>query len=72
MGLKYTYINPSSALAKVNDGIEASDLFRYLQIEELYDYVGKAIKLISNEIQHKRLNSVCLFSPGYRNLQEKR
>jgi hypothetical protein len=64
MGLKYTYINRSSSLAKVNDGIEANDLFRYLQIEDFDDYVGKAIKLISNEIQHKSLNSVCLFPPA--------
>jgi hypothetical protein len=72
MGLKYTYINQPTALVKVNDSIEANDLFRYLQIEEFNDYIGKTIKLISNEIQHKSLNSVCLFSPGYRNLHVKR
>jgi hypothetical protein len=63
LGLKYTYINPSSTLARAEDGIGESSEFLYLQCEESKNYVGKALSLIRKDIQHKNLSSVCLFFP---------
>ncbi len=63
LGLKYTYVNPSSDLAKAEDDVEESSVFLYLQIDEFEEYVSRAVSLIRMDIQCRDLNSVCLFFP---------
>jgi hypothetical protein len=63
MGLDYTYINPSSTLARIEDGIEESSKFLYLQIDENIEYSSKAISLISKDVKSRNLDSVCIFFP---------
>jgi hypothetical protein len=63
IGLKYAYINPSSALARTDDGIRENSEFLYLQIDEVEQYVSRAISLITKDIQHREFTSVCLFFP---------